>query len=305
MSRRFLVLALAALSVAVVRSHSVRAAAEGTPVVISADRPCSVKVDGDDVAILADDAPKKIRLAPGEHLFTAVSIDKADWKQVIVVGTAQKVVSIEFPKKVDHPAAAAAAPATTWTPAMAAAAGALLKGTAAARTGINEIKRENGRWTIKSIESESPADKSGLMKGDVLVSVDGESVDEKSYEQLQALDRGASGSNVVLQYMDRKGRPQKVTLSRQLLSADVKPVVPWTPTTGVKPVYPWSTPTPAGSGGTCVGWATPCNLRNASNCRSGSGCFFVLGKCGGSASSCGGLASYTCNSQPGCTYLPH
>jgi hypothetical protein len=270
-------LAVLAVSIlAISASH----ASQGTPVLLSADRACSVKVDGEDVAILSDETPKKIFLTPGEHLFSAVAIDKATWKQVVTVGTDQKVVSIGFGKAADQKPAATTAPAATpsaaprWQPPKVKA-----------RTGINEITRENGAWVVKGIEDDSPADKGGIKKGHVLLRADGEPLADKSYEQMQALDQGEADSTVTLEGLDKKGRQFRVTVSRQVLAADLPPP-PTLPTSHV---------------GSCSGIATACAARSSWTCGLGRGCSMVAGKCVGFAM-CYGLDKLTCTLQPGCSF---
>lgn len=265
---------IVALALCVMAVSLALGAGQGTPVLISADRACSVKVDGEDVAILSDETPKKIFLAPGEHLFTAVAIDKATWKEVVTVGADQKVVSISFPKATPAPGAK-----PVWE-------GIGSKTAVKARTGINEIGREKSSWVVKAVEKESPADKAGIKKGDVLLQADGESLNEKSYEQMQALDKGDAGSTVTLSGIDKKGMPFKVTISRQVIWADVTPIVPLVPVTGT---------------GGCYGIASPCSQRTSWTCGLGKGCFTVSGKCTGVATACFFLSGLDCTLQPGCT----
>lgn len=277
--------ALAAIVVAIL-AVSTSHAAQGTPVLLSADRACSVKVDGEDVAILSDETPKKIFLTPGEHLFSAVAIDKTTWKQVVTVGTEQKVVSIVFAGTTDQKATPAPPAPVPVDPVKAVAS---IRPKVNARTGINEIKRENGMWVVKDIEDDSPADKGGVQKGHVLLKVNGEPVSDKSYEQMLALDQGESDSVVTLEGLDKKGREFRVTLSRQILAADLPPL----PQNFL----------PTSNAGTCSGTALACSLRSSWNCSLGGGCFMVGNKCSGFAT-CYGLNKTTCTLQPGCTFIP-
>lgn len=79
-----------------------------TPVILMANADCAVYVDGQLAhAAVKANGTERIAVTPGEHVFTAECVGGKTWKQVVIVGTTQKVVQID----VMATSAAAATPA--------------------------------------------------------------------------------------------------------------------------------------------------------------------------------------------------
>eukprot|EP01039_Chlorochromonas_danica_P007141 gene7141-7894_t len=80
--------------------------------------------------------------------------------------------------------------------------------------GVELGTREDGKIEILRVESDSPAEKSGLRHGDILVKVDGNNALQLSAEQVGALLRGKEDSKVSLE-VDRQGEEISLNLQRQ------------------------------------------------------------------------------------------
>jgi hypothetical protein len=201
----------------------------GTTVLLSSERPCTVSVDGDEVAILSGDSVKKVVLSRGEHLVSAVSIDKATWKQVVTVGAEQKVIAISF-------AATTAAPAPAAAPAPPASSTGGWRGDTNSYggnfdidailhpiwyTGINAVEQKDGRWVIKDVK-----DTPGLKKGYVLLTIGGEPLRDKSNgQEVMQLLNGPPRSKVVVEYIPKgSNTTQSISLTRSPLADVAAPV---------------------------------------------------------------------------------
>jgi formylglycine-generating enzyme required for sulfatase activity len=64
---------------------------------LASDVACTVKLDGEKVADLLPDEPKKVAVVPGEHLVSASTPDGQRWSKVVsATGAGQTVVKIDF-----------------------------------------------------------------------------------------------------------------------------------------------------------------------------------------------------------------
>jgi hypothetical protein len=93
---RFVLGLLLTLSSATALSQSGVTKSKAT-LLLASDVACTVKLDGDKVADLQPDVPKKIGVAPGEHLVSASTPDGQEWSRVLTAtGAGQTFVKIEF-----------------------------------------------------------------------------------------------------------------------------------------------------------------------------------------------------------------
>jgi membrane-associated protease RseP (regulator of RpoE activity) len=70
-----------------------------------------------------------------------------------------------------------------------------------------------GRLVVRGVEPQSPAHYAGIMRGDRIVAVDGQSVDGKKLDEAANMIRGEPGNAVKLG-LDRAGAAREVTLTR-------------------------------------------------------------------------------------------
>ena len=70
-----------------------------------------------------------------------------------------------------------------------------------------------GRLVVRGVEPQSPAHYAGIMRGDRIVAVDGQSVDGKKLDEAANMIRGEPGNAVKLG-LDRDGAAREVTLTR-------------------------------------------------------------------------------------------
>jgi hypothetical protein len=70
-----------------------------------------------------------------------------------------------------------------------------------------------GRLVVRAVERQSPAHYAGIMRGDRIVTVDGQPVDGKKLDDVASAIRGEVGSPVKLG-LDREGSAREVTLTR-------------------------------------------------------------------------------------------
>ncbi len=87
--------------------------------------------------------------------------------------------------------------------------------------GISIIKREDGTgFDIPKVEPNGPAQKAGVLPGDILVEVQGQSVVDLDVNGLKGLIQGEEGTEVSITVL-REGQSHTITLTRQALSVEV------------------------------------------------------------------------------------
>lgn len=82
-----------------------------------------------------------------------------------------------------------------------------------------QIINDEGKVVVESVLKGTPAEKQGLIAGDVIISVDGKNVSEIPYNQITDYVRGDVGTEVVLGIL-RNGETIDVTIVREMIMAD-------------------------------------------------------------------------------------
>lgn len=95
--------------------------------------------------------------------------------------------------------------------------------------GIGSIIQQNGDSVIISQPYEDmPAAKAGLLPGDVILAIDGESAIKKSTSQVSEKLRGQAGTSFELTYLrPYETEPRKVTVTRKKIVMDAVPYYGW------------------------------------------------------------------------------
>ncbi len=283
-----------------------------TPVLISSDDECRVSVDGEDQGVITSGGLKKVVLAPGEHLVSAVCTGERRWKETVSVGVQQKVVAI--------PAAATPAPAAV-APALPPAP--------AARTGCLLDKDPVGRWIVRAVAMGSGCDKARVRPGAIVVSANGKKMQEATADDLEKLDGGAVGSTVEGEILDADGTFRKVLITRavlpeagsmSVLQADGRSVrggsfdrarpfdaagsAPPSDAPAKRPAAPVPTEFKSATR-SCIGIALTCEQRADFQCGLGVGCMSSGGSCNGVpvGGGCPGKAQAQCTVTPGCSWM--
>lgn len=285
-----------------------------TPVLISSEDECRVSVDGEDQGILASGGIKKIGLAPGEHLFSAVCAGERRWKETVTVGQQQKVVAIP----------AAAEPRVATPPPTPAATP-----PPAGRTGCLLDKDPVGRWIVRAVALGSGCDKARVRPGAIVVSANGKKMQDATADDLATLDAGAVGSNLEGEILESDGTFRKVVITRGVLpeagtmsalQADGKSVrgasfdrahpfdAAGTSATSDAPAKRLATPVPTEFKSvtrSCTGIALGCAQRAEYQCGLGVGCMAGAGSCTGVpvGGGCPGKPQATCAATPGCQWM--
>ncbi len=86
-----------------------------------------------------------------------------------------------------------------------------------------EMRQEEGKYIIQSVVKGTPAEKAGLLPGDEIVAVDGETVAGKSFQQLLALVRGEEGTSITLTLI-REGEKGELDVSMKRAAIPVHTV---------------------------------------------------------------------------------
>lgn len=287
----------------------------GTPVLISSDEECRVSVDGEEVGTVLAGGLKKISLAPGEHLVSAVCSGTRKWKETVTVGREQKVVTIPA----GSGAASAAAPQATAPPPPEVGTGCIL---------LFDPNRDvaAGRWRAGAVIRDTPCDKAQIRAGTVALSLGRKKAKDFTTDDTQEFQSGGPiGSTVELEVLDRDGEVRKVTLTRAAMPAEgtvdviqldgqtvrsatfggerslqdaLRAAVVVEPPPAVPP-SPGTAPTAAK---TCTGVPVACGLRNPVTCALGAGCS-ARGNCTGTGQTCAGKSQFTCATTPGCFWM--
>jgi carboxyl-terminal processing protease len=115
------------------------------------------------------------------------------------------------------------------TPADVAASHQSLSGSI---TGIGaRMSQVNADFVVQSVVPDSPAQKAGLRAGDVIVSVDGDSVAGKTLDQVVSSIRGNAGTTVKLEVVRQSAAPFVLSIVRAQISV---PAVSWAMVPGTK-----------------------------------------------------------------------
>lgn len=85
------------------------------------------------------------------------------------------------------------------------------------------IATHDGKLTVIEPYKDFPSEKNGVMAGDILVAVDGKSVEGKSTQEVSALLKGQAGTAIQLKFM-RQGQPYEVEVTREEIKV---PAVPY------------------------------------------------------------------------------
>jgi len=278
----------------------------GTPVLISSDEECRLNVDGEDLGTVPAGGIKKIGVAPGEHLVSAVCPGDRRWKSTVTVGSEQKIVSIPSGNAASAGVAVSTAPA------------------AKGHTGGWVTKDSAGRWINAGQIKGGPLDKTGSRPGNIIVSIAGKRAKDLTPEDLEKLDEGPVGSTLEAQELDQEGDLRKLVITREVLPESGIMLVLQANGKTIKEVpfdkahpFDGAAPANAAAGGlpspvpavpayedtrTCQGYATPCGQRGTYNCMLGSGCFSGGGGCTGTPTmeGCFGKSQYACATTQGC-----
>lgn len=87
--------------------------------------------------------------------------------------------------------------------------------------GISVAKREDGAgFDIPRVESGGPAEKAGVLPGDILVEVQGQTVQDLSINELRSLIQGEEGTDISIAIL-RDGQTRTITMKRQSFEVDV------------------------------------------------------------------------------------
>ncbi len=293
--------------------------AQGTSVLLTADEECQVSVDGESVGAVAVGEVKKIALAPGEHLVSALCAGGRRWKDTLTVGKDQKVVTI--------PSAPAGGPASV--PGRSADAEEAPVGSGCFLLFDQETLVPAGRWKVGGVIRNGPCDKGGIRPGGIVLSLGGKKAKDLGPTDLEKLDGGPAGTKVAWEVIDPEGEVKKVVLlqvaypksgSVEVLQPDGRSVktvaydgydsmikafrssLPDSAAPAVK--TPSAAPLPSATAKSCVGNATSCWLRPAGTCTFGRGCV-ASGSCTGYAGSCFGKSQFSCAATPGCFWISY
>lgn len=115
------------------------------------------------------------------------------------------------------------------TPADVAAAHQSLSGSI---TGIGaRMSQVNSDFVVQSVVPDSPAQKAGLRAGDIVLSVNGESVDGKTLDQVVSSIRGDAGTTVKLEIGRKGSAPTVLSIVRAQISV---PAVSWAMVPGTR-----------------------------------------------------------------------
>jgi carboxyl-terminal processing protease len=99
-------------------------------------------------------------------------------------------------------------------------------------TGIGaRMSQVNADFVVQSVVPDSPAQKAGLRAGDIIDSVDGESVAGKTLDQVVSSIRGAAGTTVKLEVARQGAAPFVLSIVRAQISV---PAVSWAMVPGTK-----------------------------------------------------------------------
>ncbi|MFD2114455.1 S41 family peptidase [Paenibacillus yanchengensis] len=84
-----------------------------------------------------------------------------------------------------------------------------------------EMREEDGKFIINAVLKDTPAERGGLMAGDVIVAVDGEEISGKSLQQLITVIKGKEGSSVTVRFQ-RAGvaEPIEIVLKREAIKVE-------------------------------------------------------------------------------------
>lgn len=75
-----------------------------------------------------------------------------------------------------------------------------------------EIRQEEGQFVIQSVIKETPAERGGVLPGDVIIAVDGQEVKGKSFQDLLGIVRGEEDTTITLRLL-RAGEKEPLELS--------------------------------------------------------------------------------------------
>lgn len=84
--------------------------------------------------------------------------------------------------------------------------------------GVSVTPRNDGYIDIISVTRDSPAEKAGIIPGDVLTAVNGEDISDMEYNQVVLLVRGDVGTSITMTF-SRGGTPYTVTLTRAVVDS--------------------------------------------------------------------------------------
>ncbi|MBD2867714.1 S41 family peptidase [Paenibacillus arenilitoris] len=81
-----------------------------------------------------------------------------------------------------------------------------------------ELREEEGQFVISGLTKGAPAERGGLLPGDAIVKVDGQSLSGKTFQNLLGLVRGEEGTSVSLQiHRPGQAEPIELTLKREAI----------------------------------------------------------------------------------------
>jgi len=75
-----------------------------------------------------------------------------------------------------------------------------------------EIREEEGQFVISGLTKGAPAERGGLLPGDIIISVDNQKLSGKTFEELLGIIRGEEGTSVSLQ-VQRPNQTEPITLT--------------------------------------------------------------------------------------------